>query len=193
MTVGNWINLPLNPGPAGPQGATGATGAPGSQGATGSTGAAGAQGPIGNTGSTGATGATGSTGAAGTNGTNGTTPTITFTPSVPTRSLNTTFTPNATYGTWLFYSINVTCSLTLAGTITGQVQLLSDTATTPTTVRSTIGNTLTLALGVVVATTVGGPQMLCYFCPSGHNVKLVSSGTATISITSQSEVTMVVA
>lgn len=115
---------------------------------------------------------------------------VTYTPSTPTRTLNTNFTPSATLAVQACYSLNLSCTLTIAGTCSGTVELRSDTNATPTTVRGTIGNTLTLGVGVVVSTTTGGPQQICYLVPPGHNVRLVSSGTITPTFVSQSEVSV---
>lgn len=115
--------------------------------------------------------------------------TVTYTPSTPTRTFNTAFTPSATAAVNVCYTVDMTCALTLAGTCSSKVELRSDTATTPTTARGSIGNTLTLGVGVVVGTTVGGPQQICYLVPPTHKVILVTSGTAApTTFVSQSEV-----
>lgn len=103
----------------------------------------------------------------------------------------TTFTPNATHAVEACYTFNTACTLTLAGTCSAIVEFRSDTNATPTTVRMQTGSTMTLGIGVVVATTVGGPQQMCWLVPPGFNVRLVSTGTAAITtILNQTEVTL---
>lgn len=108
-----------------------------------------------------------------------------------TRALDTTFTPNATKPTFVSYTIRFVVNGTDAASKTGTVELRSDTAATPTTVRCAVAltNAITTLLGAI---TVGLTQdaTLTYVVPPGHNVKLVSSGSATISISQQSEVTI---
>lgn len=112
----------------------------------------------------------------------------TYTRTQTTRALNTNFTPSATSAVFACYSVDFTCSLSLAGTCTGTVELRSDSNATPTTVIGTAGNKLTLGLGIVVATTVGGAVQLCGLIRPNDNARLVSSGSASPSIVSQSEV-----
>lgn len=165
-------------GPQGIQGLVGNTGLTGTQGATGSTGATGTQGIQGVKGDTGAQGSA------------GTPANLSYAPSTPSRTLNTTFTPDATKAVFVVYTIQIVCTATLIGGQTGAVQLLSDTASTPTTVRDTIANSNSVSLAIAVTVVNSQTASLHYLVPPNHNVKLVSSGTATISIISQSEVTI---
>lgn len=116
---------------------------------------------------------------------------ITYSSTTPSRSLNTNFTPSATNAVWVFYTISISCTITLAVGQTGSVELRSDTNATPTTVRSKVSNTnsglLTLGLNLVNAQ----ESILSYLVPPGHNVRLVSSGGATISLTNQNEVALI--
>lgn len=179
-------------GPQGPQGATGsagATGAQGSQGiqgltgATGSAGAAGATGSAGTPGSAGATGATGATGPAGAGF-------GTITQSSPTRVLGTPFQPSASAPTLVCYSARIVSSLTLSGGQAGRMELLSDVANPPTTIRCRVagGATGTGVVGLTVTDTAEGG--LCYLIPVAHFVLLRSvneTSTPTYSLTTQSE------
>lgn len=108
---------------------------------------------------------------------------MTLTPSTPTRSLNTPFTPSTTNNVMVFYTIRIACTSTILASQTGSVELMSDSSATPTTARSKVSNTLS---GVAASNT--SEQVISYFVPAGHSVSLVSSGSATISITDQSEV-----
>lgn len=113
---------------------------------------------------------------------------ITVTASTPSRSLNSNFTPSSTNAVYACYTISIGCSISLAGSCSGDVELRSDTNSTPTTVRSKTSMALggTLVIGLTLTNTQEVP--VCYLVPPNHNVRLVSSGTATISISQQSEV-----
>lgn len=111
-----------------------------------------------------------------------------FTPSTPARTLNTVFTPSATNAVMVFYTVSISCSMTLTSGQTGAVELRSDTNPTPTTVRARVSNTNSGTLTIGLALVNAQEAELSYLVPAGHNIKLVSSGTATIAITSQSEV-----
>lgn len=194
-------------GASGPKGDTGAAGSAGAQGA------AGAQGPVGPTGPVGATGPAGAAatisvgsvaalapGSAPTVANTGTSSAAILafgiptgeivTPSAPTRMLGTAFQISPTKAALACYSValSVTNPL-LVGSSTAQVQLLSDAAASPTTVRETA--TAGSAVGVTVSLqlTTSNAIPLCYLVPAGHYVKLVSSttGTASVSIVSQTE------
>lgn len=166
----------------GPQGPVGSTGAQGLKGDTGLTGSQGSAGPTGAPGVQGIQGVTGAQGIAGTPNS------LSYTASTPTRTLNTNFTPDATKAVSVVYTIQIACTATLIGGQTGTVQLLSDTNTTPTTVRDTVANTNSVSLAIAVTVVNTQTASLHYIVPPGHNVRLASSGTATISIISQSEV-----
>lgn len=116
--------------------------------------------------------------------------TIATTPSTPSRTLNSNFTPNATKAVFVCYTIEISCDATLIGGQSGTVDLRSDTNATPTTVRCQVQNLNAVLLGVGV--TMRNTQRVClsYIVPAGHNVRLVSAsvGSPTISIVQQSEV-----
>lgn len=167
-------------GPQGIQGAAGANGSSGSQGLKGDTGTAGATGA---TGATGLTGPTGPTGAAGSTGATGPAGPSTATASVSTRAANTSFTPHATKSVFVTYSFKISASSTLVLAQTGTVTLCCDTNATPSTVRATAEHILSGVLAVSSVT-----HQLTFLVPPGYNVRLVTSGTATITLVSQCEV-----
>lgn len=111
-----------------------------------------------------------------------------LTPSTPTRTLNSNFTPSATNHVWVSYTVRIACALTLSGGQNGTVQLLSDTATTPTTSRARARNENSGTLVVGLAINNSQDIQLSYLVPAGHKVRLSSSGTATMSIIDQVEV-----
>lgn len=170
-------------GATGPQGPTGPTGSTGSQGATGPTGPQGATGSAGSTGATGSNGSTGATGAPGAGF-------GTITLNTPTRSLGTAFQPSASAPTFVSYSARVVSSLTIGGGQVGRVELLSDAANPPTTVRARMagGAGGVGVVGLTVTNTEESP--LVYIVPPAHYVLLRSvdeTAGSTYSITAQVE------
>lgn len=109
----------------------------------------------------------------------------------PTRTLNSTgFQPNTIRTCGLIYSVRVQCNLSLTGGQQGLVQLLSDSSSTPTTVRSQgrNGNTGTLTIGL--NTTQDGGAELSYTCPSSDYVIIKTTnltGTPTFTLEEQTE------
>jgi hypothetical protein len=100
-------------------------------------------------------------------------------PVTPTRALDTAFTPSATKFVLCIYTIQCVGA---AGT-SSTVELRSDNATTPTTVRC---SAMLAVTGAGDSDTVR--QLLVYLCPPGDNVKLVSSGAGVLTIAHQTEV-----
>lgn len=178
-------------GPQGIQGSTGATGQTGSQGIQGATGSAGPTGSAGATGTTGSTGATGSVGATGSTGATGADglPNITSV-TTSTRTFNTNFTPHATRPTYVTYSIQIEAAAIVGTSQVGTVELRSDTNATPTTVRASVMNDMSIALGLGIGVTGKERFVLSYLVPPNHNVRLVSSGGATITLVHQTEVVL---
>jgi hypothetical protein len=82
------------------------------------------------------------------------------TPANPARVLNVSFQPSATDPTFVHYSVRIT---TIAAEL-GRVDLLSDAANPPVTVRARIAG------GAAVAMTTEG--VLSYIVPAGHFVLL---------------------
>lgn len=112
----------------------------------------------------------------------------TWTPITTTRALNTNFTPSTLYDTLVSYSVVSTCTATLLGGQSQTIELRSDTAATPTTVRATYtnANTVTLAIGITMTNTQA--SQLSYIVPRGHNVRVNSAGNCSaVSIVSQVE------
>lgn len=176
-------------GSTGPSGPAGPTGSQGPQGVKGDIGTTGPAGPKGDSGVIGSQGPQGPVGATGPQGAQGPAVVLNYTPSTPSRALGTTFQPSATNAAMLFYSVAFNCTLSLTGTQTSTVDLLSDTASPPTTVRGRVvaglGGALTIGLNIASPDT----KMLVYLAPPGHNVRLVSSGTcASVTLVAQSEV-----
>lgn len=179
-----------DPGNTGPQGATGLTGATGPTGPKGDTGAQGATGPAG---ATGATGPAGPTGAMGPTGATGPAGLGTVTPATSSRALNTTFQPSTTKAVEVCYTINLSVTNPLlVGTSTAQVQLRSDAASPPTTVRDTVAASSAVGVSVTLQLTTGNVLSLRYIVPAGHYVRLVSSttGTGSATIVNQVEETL---
>ena len=80
----------------------------------------------------------------------------------------------------------------LAGNSTVTVQLLSDTANPPTTVRDQIAASSSVGATVSIQLTTGNTLGLRYLCPLGHYVLLKSTvaGTASATIVAQTEETL---
>lgn len=119
---------------------------------------------------------------------------IAVTPSTPARTIGgATFQPHATKPVLCIYSIKtqVTNPL-LVGTSTATVQLLSDSASTPTTERGRVEASSGVGLTVTVALTTANTSLLVYLCPPAHYVKLVQTiaGTGQTSIVSQVEIAL---
>jgi hypothetical protein len=115
------------------------------------------------------------------------------TTSTPGRALNTTFQPSATRPVLVMYSCRVVSSLTILGGQIGRIELRSDAASPPTTVRCRMagGSTGTLAVGLNIQDEV--EAVLVYLVPEGHNVRLVTvneTGTPTFSLVAQTEITL---
>jgi hypothetical protein len=102
-----------------------------------------------------------------------------WTPSTPSRALNTTFTPSTTNFVHCIYTIQLVETPGQDGT----VELRSDTASPPTTVRCS-GRS---AAGALLGASVTNRTILTYVCPPGDNVRIVTSGTGTFSIVNQTE------
>lgn len=116
--------------------------------------------------------------------------TDTFTPANNSRTLGSAFQPSATRPTLVSFSVRVVSALTLAGGAAGRIELRSDSAATPTTVRGRVagGATGTVVVGISLTDTSEGT--LTYLVPAGHFVVLQGvneTATPTYSITAQYE------
>lgn len=113
-----------------------------------------------------------------------------FTPnSALGRALNTTFMPSATRPTWVSYSINILTT----NNENGLVELRSDAASPPTTIRASRRSSFSVS-GILGVTGNGNDtNALNFLVPAGHYVRLVTTntaGTPTFSIVSQTEITL---
>lgn len=111
--------------------------------------------------------------------------------SVVSRTLGTAFKPSATRPVLCLYSGRVASSLSLAGGSGGRLELVSDSAATPTTIRARVagGSTGTLAVGLGVNDVAEG--LLMYMAPANDNVLLRGvneTGTPTFTLTTQIEI-----
>lgn len=114
---------------------------------------------------------------------------ITFSPANNARALNTNFTPSTTRDTFVGYSITSTCTASLIGGQTQTVELRSDSAASPTTVRATYTNANTVSLAIAITVTNTQAGQLSTIVPRGHSVRINSAGTCTaVSIISQVEI-----
>lgn len=93
-------------------------------------------------------------------------------PTNPVRALNTNFTPNTTRPTLCIYTVQIQGQTTLLSGDDGTIELRSDTATPPVTVRCSVRNRIAQALGVTVGTQSAIRGTLTYLVPAGHNVRL---------------------
>lgn len=165
--VGQWQEDPNGAGPPGPTGATGSAGAPGSPGPTGAAGA---------------TGATGSTGAAGA----GSVVTSSSTPTLTIGGAAVQF--DSTHDTIYTASIKITTTLSLTGGAAGHVDLLCDSATTPTTIVETIQSESTGTLTIGVNLQTSDTLVIHWRVKAADRCRVVSTndtGTPTYSIVRQ--------
>lgn len=118
---------------------------------------------------------------------------VSYSASNPTRTLNSNFQPSASNVVDACYTISFACSISLGGTCTGTVELRTDSAATPTTyagkTEMSIGGTLVIGLTL----SNGQKGQVCAKVLPGHNVRLVSSGTATMAVDGSREVAQIFA
>lgn len=107
-------------------------------------------------------------------------------PTTPARLFNQNFTPNLIRPTLCIYSVEISATTTLLSGDDGVVELRSDTAVTPTTVRCSVRNRTFQGLGVTVGTNVIMRNVLVYLVPAGHNVRL-----ATVTLVTEPQYTLV--
>lgn len=111
-----------------------------------------------------------------------------FTEFTPTRTLNTVFQIDPTRAAFVYYTIKISCTATLTGGQTGTVQLVSDAVNPPTTIRGSETNTNSISLAIAITSLNEQTAVLSYMVPAGNYVKLVTSGTATITLVNQAEI-----
>lgn len=111
--------------------------------------------------------------------------------STPSRTLGTAFRPSTDRPTLVTFSANAECSISLSGGQEGRVELLSDSANPPTTIRAELAgckNTGTVVLGV--SEVVGSRGTATYWVPTGDYVLVRGvnvTSTPTLVITHQTE------
>ncbi len=106
-------------------------------------------------------------------------------PSTPVRAFDTTFQPFPTRPGWCSYTLALAYTVSTALTDEGAlVELLSDAADPPTTVRASAQLRMQATLIANINWTVTGHHQLSYLVPAGHNVRLrrtvFGAGTATL-------------
>lgn len=113
---------------------------------------------------------------------------VTVSPTTTTRTVNTNFQPSTIYDAHVIYSLTSTCTATLLGGQTQTIELRSDAASVPTTVRSTYTNSNSVALAIAITVVNTQAGQLSYIVPRGHFVRLNSTGSCTsVSVVSQVE------
>jgi len=119
---------------------------------------------------------------------------LTATPSTPSRSFNSNFTPSATKAVFVSYSVTIACTASLSGGQSATVELRSDTNATPTTVRAAVANANSVSLAIALTAVNTQTSVLSYVVPAGHSVRLAApsaGGTVcTTSIAAQTEVAL---
>lgn len=150
----------------------------------------GIQGPPGADGDDGAQGIQGIQGIQGVQGVPGILGSVT--PSTPARTLGSAgYQPSTTKPVLVIYSVQITCTASLAGAQDGKVELRSDANSTPTTVRAVAQNRNSVALAIALTVINEQTTTLVYLVPAGHYVRLVSTqtaGTPAFAIISQVEI-----
>ena len=114
-------------------------------------------------------------------------------PTTPARTFNTNFTPNASRPTLCIYSCEISATTSLASGDDGTIDLRSDTAVTPTTIRCSMRNRLFQTVGVTVGTNSIVRSVLMYLVPAGHNVRLVTTtlvAAPIFTLVNQTEITL---
>lgn len=107
----------------------------------------------------------------------------------PTRTMGTAFQPSATRPVLCVYTVQIAAAFSLTSGQTGTVQFLSDSANPPTVIRNVTSSGLTGSLTIGLNMTNTQQAVIVYLVPAGDWVKLVSSGTATITLVQQVEIT----
>lgn len=104
----------------------------------------------------------------------------TVTPSTPARVLGTAFQPNTAKACLVSYTLKTQVANPIViGTSVSTIQLLSDSAATPTTERGRVEATSGVAISVNIVLTTSNTATLTYMVPAGHYVRLVASGSGT--------------
>lgn len=117
-------------------------------------------------------------------------PAQTITTSTPTRTLNSTFTPSTTKAVFVSYSVSISCTASLAGGQNGSIELRSDSASPPTTIRAVSANANSVALAIALTVVNAQTTVLSMLVQPNDTVRLVSTGSCTNSIVAQTEVAL---
>lgn len=118
----------------------------------------------------------------------------------PARALDTNYTPHASRAVLCIYTVRINCDVTVpaltgTATTTGRIELRSDNAATPTTMRcqARVSNSATHTLSVSLGLTLGNSNdlVLTHMVPPGHKVRLVTvseAGAPTFSLVAATEI-----
>lgn len=98
-------------------------------------------------------------------------------PSSPARTLNTNFVPSVDRHALCFYTVEISCTTTLLSGADGVIELRSDAAVTPTTVRCSVRNRMVQTLGVTLGSNSVVRGVLSFLVPRGESVRLVTTTT----------------
>lgn len=115
---------------------------------------------------------------------------LTLLPIVPARTLNSTFLLSPQNPTFVSYTILMTATAAVGGGQSGSVELRSDPigVPTPLTPRARVSSSFTITLGIGIGFSNSQEMNLSWLVPPGYNIRLVSAGTALMSISQQSEI-----
>lgn len=106
------------------------------------------------------------------------------TPSTGTsRSLGTAWQPSATKAVEVTATINISTTTNVGGVSEGIVQCLSDSATTPTTLRTRVRNRNAITLAIALQQVNDNTFSVTYLVPAGHYILFAGSGTGTFTNT----------
>lgn len=105
--------------------------------------------------------------------------TLTLTDVSQTRTVNTTFTPDATRPVEGCYTLSFSCAATLLGGQATTVTLLSDAASPPTTPLGASGASNSVSLAIAITLTNGQTGQICGWVRPNHNARLSAVNTGT--------------
>jgi len=110
----------------------------------------------------------------------------------PARTLGSAgFQPSTTKYTLCLYTVSISATTTIGGGQDGNIELRSDSGSTPTTVRATARLRQVATLAVALQLDQNQTQQLIYLVPPGHFVRLVGTqtvGAPTLSLVSSVEI-----
>ncbi len=107
--------------------------------------------------------------------------------SMQTRSFNTAFQASTTRDSEVKYSVSISCTISLSGGQSGTVSLQTSPDNVTFTEVGRFTNTNTGALTIGLSLTNNNAGQITAFVPAGYYVKLVSTGTGTITYVSGQE------